>query len=233
MVGTMRRKDTGTLRSLLCSAPSARLRGFDNFLTESPGTVPRPPDGTVSADRSRVAILAAVAARAALLPDGKRVKFAIDHGLNVGSGGISRALALRLRPARKSALPDPDQREWLWHSFEVDARKLELDQIMAWIPRPSTPGRRSDQGRLLAALQATPGVVSIHDCFDDTILVEAIVANPLQKRRLQTRLEELAPEVIWSEVREVVRDQAAKGWLEVAQEVAKAEERLDLTADVG
>jgi hypothetical protein len=194
--------------------------------------VPGRPDGTIAAPLSRVAILAAIAARAALLPDGGREKFTEEHGLRIGPRDINRALAHRRRPAGSEAPADPDQREWLWDSFEVDTAKLGLDLVLAWIPRPTGPGRRKDQGRLLGALRSTPGVISILDCFDDTILVQALAVDPPGKRRLQTRLEELVPEVIWSEVRQVDRDQAARGWLDVARTVAGVEARLDPARDL-
>ena len=188
--------------------------------------MPGRPDGTVAAPRSRVAVLTAVAARAALRADGERQQFADENNLRIGHRDVNRALAMRKRPPKEGRPADPEEREWIWESFEVDAAKLGLELLICWIPRPLGPGRRTDHARLLAALRATPGVIAIHDCFDDTVLVQAIATTPHAKRRLQTRLQELAPDSLWSEVRQVDRDQPARGWLEVAREVAASEGRL-------
>lgn len=189
-------------------------------------TVPGKADGKIPAELSRTAVLTAIAAAAAVRPKDERDEFAEANGLGVGDRSIYRALKLRLRPAGPEAPDDPDQREWLWQSFEVDVAKLGLDLIVAWLPPPGGTASRRDQGRLLEALRATTGVIGIHDCFDDTILVQALAPDPVAKRRLQSRLQEICPEVLWAEVRLSDREQPARGWLHVARAVAAAEARL-------
>lgn len=189
--------------------------------------MPRPPDGTTAAATSRTAVAVAVAARAALLSDGSRKEFVEEHGFRIGDRSISDALKKRRRPRATAEGEDPDQREWLWDSFEVDAAKLGLDEIVAWIPRPAHAEPREDQSRLLEAFRRAPGVVSILDCFDGTIVLRALTAGPLEKRRLQTNLLELAPGALWAEVRQADREQAARGWLQIARSIAASEERLE------
>lgn len=186
------------------------------------------PDGTVAAERSRTAILAALAAAAALKKPGERQAFIKKHKLHVGERDVYRALKLRMRPAGPGALTDPDQREWVWNAMEADAAKLGLDLIVAWLP-PPPPTERRDQAGLLTALRSTPGVLGIDDCYDDTIVVRALATDPPAKRRLQSRLRELCPQALWTEVRQVDHDQPGRGWLGLAKAVAKAEGRLKAT----
>jgi len=189
-------------------------------------TVAGKPDGTVSAERSRTAILTALAAAAALKTQGEWQDFIDEMGLKLGDRDIYRALRLRKRPSGPDALDDPDMREWIWASMEADVAKLGLDLIVAWFPQPGRSNRTGTQAELLAALRKTPGVLSISDCYDDTIVIRALATGPLSKRRLQSRLKELCPEVLWAEVREDDRDQPARGWLHATKVVAEEEERL-------
>lgn len=176
---------------------------------------------------SRTAIAVAVAARAALLPDGSRKSFIREHGFRIGDRSINGALKERRRPHEYSEGEDPDQHEWLWDSFEVDAAKLGLDETVAWIPRPAHSGPREDLSSLLLALRGIPGVVRILDCFDGTIVIHALTEGPLEKRRLRARLAELAPDAFVVEVRQADRDQAARGWLQIARSIAISEGRLE------
>lgn len=149
-----------------------------------------------------------------------------QHGLRVGDRGRRRALRLRRRPAGPEAPPETSQREWIWDSYGVDAIKLGLDLIVAWIPRPATIGRRAGQQDLLAAVRALPGVLEIYDCFDDTVLVLAAAETSSAKRDLQAALRELEPRTLWAEVREVDKEQPARGWLSLAIAIAGSEHRL-------
>jgi hypothetical protein len=187
----------------------------------------RPPDGTTNATESRTAVLATVAARASFKRGDEHEAFFKTHGFKLSYRDTGRAMALRRRPAGKNAPDSFDQREWVWDSFEIDAAKLGLELIIAWLPRPSGAGRREGQASLLSALRSTPGIVSIQDCFDDTVLVFAVAHDVLSKRHLQDRLGELCPDFLWAEVRDTDFDQPGRGWLQVARSVAKMERRLE------
>jgi hypothetical protein len=187
--------------------------------------------GTTSAASSRTAILGTIAARANLVPDAKRTEFFIREGLDARKSSISEALRARKRPSDAPFGQDPAERDWLWDSYDVDATKLGLEMIVAWLPRPSDPEPRHDQADLLAALRETRGVIRLQDCMDDTVLVTALTATPLDKQRLQLRLRELCPNVLWAEVRESDRDQARRGWTSLARLVALQEGRLNAESE--
>lgn len=186
----------------------------------------RVPDGTTTASESRTAILATIAARANFKRKGEDESFFKKHGFRVSRRDTYRAMAIRRRPAGRKAPAEPDQREWIWDSFEVDPVKIGLELIVAWLPRPSGPARRQDQSNLLSSLRSTPGVIGIHDCFDDSVVVFALTGHVLAKRRLQDRLAELCPDFLWAEVRETDFDQPGRGWLDIARSVAAQERRL-------
>lgn len=187
----------------------------------------RPPDGTTTAEESRTAVLATVAARANFKAPSEYEKFFEGNRFRLKYRSAARALKARRKPAGTGAPSAPDQREWVWDSFEVDAGKLGLQLQIAWLPRPAQPGRRKDQAQLLQALRTTPGVIAIHDCFDDTVLVFGASHDVASKRRFQDRLNELSPDVLWAEVRDTDSGQPGRGWLGVARAVAAAERRLE------
>ena len=99
------------------------------------------PDGTIAAELSCTAIAVSVAAVSALARRRERQEFIEEHGFKIGHRSINRALALRKRPAGPKASKDPDGRNWLWDSLEIDAAKLGLDLIVAGFP--DLQGRRS------------------------------------------------------------------------------------------
>ncbi len=186
----------------------------------------RPPKGATSAERSRTAVVGAVAARASLYADADRMTFFDQEGLHAASTQVKDALRRRMRQSREPFDDDPAERDWIWETYDVDAAKLELDVVVAWLPRPAQPGSRPHQGELLAALRDTPGVVRLQDCMDDTIVVTAVATSPTDRRRLQTCVRELCPEALWAEVRGDDPEQARRGWLRTAKVVAKREGRL-------
>jgi hypothetical protein len=186
----------------------------------------RPSDGTTNATESRTAILATVAARANFKRGNEHQAFFEAKGFRLSYRDAGRAMAMRRRPSGKDAPEAVDQREWIWDSFEIDAAKLGLETIVAWFPKPSAAGSRANQAALLSALRCTPGVIGIHNCFDDTVIVSAIAHNVLAKRHLQDRFRELCPDLLWAEVRDTDFDQPGRGWLQVAHDIAKAEARI-------
>jgi hypothetical protein len=192
-------------------------------------SVARPPDGTTSAARSRTAVLAEVAARAALSSDTKNRKtFLEQHALSVSDRDVSRALQLRRRQPDAPAPEDAREKAWIWGSYEVDVAKVGLDLTLTWFPRPSGPGPRAQQASLLTALRITPGVLRLYECFDDTILAISVSEGPVARRELQKHFRELRPDALWAEVRHVERDQPARGWLHAATAVARSERRLSV-----
>jgi hypothetical protein len=183
-------------------------------------------DGTVAAERSRTAILVALAAAAERLAVSERPDFIARERFGLSDRDVHRALRLRRTSAEGKAVADPDQHGWAWKALEGDAAKLGLDLIVAWLPRPAGPESREDQAELLSALRNTAGVLSIDDCFDDTVVVRALAPDPASKRQLQSRFKELCPGTLWAEVRQTDHSQPARGWLHVARVVADAEGRL-------
>jgi hypothetical protein len=161
-----------------------------------------------------------------LVPDEDRPSFFSDHGLDAAATSVRAALRHRRRHAPAPRGDDPDERDWISDSYEIDPAKLGLDMVVAWLPRPPHPGRRPHQAELLASLRVTPGVVRIQDCMDDTVVVTAVTTDPMERQRLQTRLLELCPEALWTVVRGADPDQACRGWLHVAKRVASQEGRL-------
>jgi len=189
--------------------------------------LPSPSDRSPAAPLTRTAVLAFAAAKAALKKTEKeRQSYYEEIGLDIHDRNVYRALELRRKPAGRQAPADPDLREWAWEMPEVDAGKLGLEKVLAWMPRPASPAARGDQADLVRALRSTPGIIRLQECFDDTVVIEAIVADPLDKRRLQAQLREICPDVLWGEVRQEDQRQAARGWAGVARQVAAAEGRL-------
>jgi hypothetical protein len=186
----------------------------------------RPPVGTTSAEKSRTAIAGAIAARAALEPDGKRSAFFRDLGLDAAPRSVTKALSARKRASVTPFGDNPADRDWIWESYGFDAAKLGLEMVVAWIPRPTGPSSRRTQSELLASLRATRGVIALLDCMDDSVVVTALTATVLEKQQLQIRLRELCPEVLWTEVRASDPRQPARGWAFLARVVAAQEGRF-------
>jgi hypothetical protein len=182
-------------------------------------------DAPLAAPLGRTAVLAFVAAIKAAVKPKKHEKYFKGLGLDLHPQSVNRARRLREVDGRE-APSDPDQRDWIWKSVEVDAQKLGFDQIVAWLPRPNVGARQQGQSAMLESLRGTPGVVRIIEGFDDTFMIEALTTSPLAKRRLQSRLREICPEVFWCEVRQVDKGQPQRGWERIVKAVAAEEGRL-------
>lgn len=183
------------------------------------------PDASLAAPQGRTAILGYVAATKASKKREAHRDYFEELGLDLHPQSVNRARRLREVGGRE-APSDPEQRDWVWKSVDVDVQKLGLDQIIAWLPRPGSPAVRKGQAAMLVALRDTPGVVRIAEGFDDTIVIEAVTSNPLAKRNLQSRLREICPEVLWTEVRQVDKEQPGRGWGRIAKTVAAEEGML-------
>lgn len=184
----------------------------------------RPPAGTTSAERSRTAVVGAIAARASNRPD--RAAFFEELRLDAHARSVTAALSARSRGSEKAFGEDPAERDWLWDAYEFDPAKLGVQMIVAWLPRPDGPEFRATQSELLSALRATRGVIGLLDCMDDTIIVTALTATVIEKQQLQARLRELCPSALWAEVRSSDARQPGRGWSFIAQAIAAQEGRL-------
>ncbi len=183
----------------------------------------RRPAGTTSAEKSRTAVVGAIAARAA---DGERAAFFRDLGLDAAQTSVTRALSARKRASVAPFGDNPADHDWIWEAYGFDAAKLGLEMVVAWVPRPAGPASRKTQSELLASLRATRGVIGLLDCMDDSVVITALTATVLEKQQLQIRLRELCPEVLWAEVRASDARQPAKGWAFLARVIAMQEGRL-------
>lgn len=186
----------------------------------------RPPDGTKAVADGKTGVVALVAAQENGFRGAACDNFFKEHGIKVRYRNASRAMALR----RKTKVVGPGGQggaSWVWDSLEVDTARIGLQSVIAWLPRPDGPGRRPEQTQLLNALRATPGVLQIYDCFDDSIVILGAVVDVVAKRQLQSRLADLCPDLLWAEVRDIDFEQPARGWLQLAKAVAKTEELLE------
>lgn len=185
----------------------------------------RPTKGNVAAKRSRTAILGLVAART----NGQdarpidRQQFLGNESIGLATTSINEAFKARRFGSQQPISGAPEERDWIREAYEIDATKIGLIHIVAWLPRPPTPLPRDDQAALLIALRKTEGVVGIQDCIDDTIIVTAMATSPDERVRLQRRLRALCPSALWAEIRETDRTQAARGWLGILRRVADQE----------
>ena len=192
----------------------------------------RPSDGTTTVERSRTAIAAVVAARHHLYRDKDREEFCEAYRLRVGGGRSLRSavdLRERTRPTPNLAGggEPPNERDWLWPSFEVDTFRLGLDRTIAWLPGPAFGDPPRDQVELLRELRKVPGVERIYDCYADHVVVIGATYGPVRKAELEFRLRVLCPTLIWAEARSHDRDAPARAWLRAARDVGADEGRAD------
>lgn len=185
--------------------------------------MPRPPQSLVSQAQSRTAVVGFVAAgRAGVdIRREKVVEWFERNGIRVREAGLRDALKLRLRRYGDppSTAADPSEHDWIRESVEVDPTKLDLDLAIVIFPAMS----RSEQ--LLAALRGTGRVVRLYSGYEKDLVAVIVYDGARERRRLQTRLEEHAPELHWIVVRDVDDAIASESWLSLARKIA-AEEGL-------
>lgn len=189
--------------------------------------MPRTPLGLVPQDESRTALFAYFAARLEGVPVAEFEAFFEELGITVGAAAAMRAMRRLRRQSPYKALPGrapatgmrPHEaatfRDWLL----IEELRLDLEVAMV-----TFPGDGARQTELINALQNVPGVRQLFELqHDRTVCALLLFAGSQHRRDLRSRLEEMAPHLLWDDVIFETHEPALHAWRELARRAAEVE----------